>query len=148
MMRNLLPLCFALIAGVAMAVQGTINSAVGKIVGILEATLLVHVMGLAAICAAVLAMGLAGGIPGKVFQVPWFGYVGGVIGVMIVYLVTASIPKLGAANATTAIIVGQLITALLIDWFGLFGLEKIPLTWYKAAGIGLLLVGARLMLNR
>lgn len=147
-MKNLLPLGFALIAGLAMAVQGTINSAVGKIVGILEATLLVHVMGLAAITAAVVAMGLAGGIPGKVLQIPWFGYVGGVIGVIIVYFVAASIPKLGAANATTAIIVGQMITAMLMDWFGLFGLEKIPLTWCKVAGVGLLLAGARLMLVR
>jgi transporter family-2 protein len=61
--------------------------------------------------------------------------------------VVASIPRVGVALATTAIIVGQVATALLIDHFGWFGLEKMPFTWWKAAGLVLLAAGARLMLN-
>ena len=57
-----------------------------------------------------------------------------------------SIPKLGVATATTAIIVGYVTTATLVDHFGLFGLQKIPFTWTKLIGVVLLAVGAKFML--
>ncbi len=65
----------------------------------------------------------------------------------IIYLVQASISKLGVAIATTAIVFGQVSTALLIDHFGLFGLREIPFTWWKLLGLIFLATGAKLMLN-
>lgn len=66
---------------------------------------------------------------------------------VILYTVMASISKLGVSIATTAIIVGQVSTALIIDHFGLFGLKEIPFTWWKVFGVALLATGAKLMLN-
>ena len=60
----------------------------------------------------------------------------------------ATIPKIGAANATAAIIVGQVGTAMLLDLFGLFGLEKVPWSWWRLVGIALLTLGGRLMLQK
>ena len=48
--------------------------------------------------------------------------------------------------ATTSIIVGQVLTACLLDHFGLFGLEK-PVNWLKLLGVGLLALGAKLLLG-
>ena len=59
-----------------------------------------------------------------------------------------SIAKTGAANATAAIIVGQVGTAMLLDLFGLFGLEKAPWSWWRLIGLILLTVGGRLMLQK
>ena len=64
-------------------------------------------------------------------KAPWYLYLGGIIGVLITYGVVTSIPKLGAASATTAIIVGQVLTALIIDQLGLLGLKEISFTWMK-----------------
>lgn len=139
-------LFLALVAGVAMAFQGSLNAALGKIIGLLQATLIVHLTATLAVI-ILLFTPLSNGSLGKLLQCPWYLWLGGLIGVVITYGVVASIPKVGVALATTAIIVGQVSTALLIDHFGLFGLGKIAFTWWKAAGLILLAAGARLMLN-
>ena len=48
-MPNLLYLGIAALSGAAMAVQGTLNSVFGKIVGIWESILVVHLMGTIAV---------------------------------------------------------------------------------------------------
>lgn len=145
-MSCFLPLFFAMVAGVAMAVQGSLNSVLAKVIGLLESTFIVHVVGLLVVSLLVFGLKLGQGNLGKIGQVPWYAYLGGVISVLIIYLVVASIPKVGVANATTAIIVGQVTTALIIDCTGMFGLEKFPFGWQQVVGILLLAVGAKLML--
>ncbi|MBO8169778.1 MAG: DMT family transporter [Thermoanaerobacteraceae bacterium] len=146
MTATVVALIIAAIAGAAMAVQGSLNSVLGKTVGQIEATLVVHIIGTLVVVLLVLFK-LGNGDLSKLNQAPWYVYLGGVINVLIIYGVVASIPRVGVALATTAIIVGQVSTALVIDHFGLFGLEKVCFTWYKCAGLILLAVGARLMLN-
>lgn len=137
----------ALIAGIAMAVQGTMNSAVSRAVGLSEATFLVHISATIAM-AVILFLGLGEGRWQNYNKVPWYYYLGGLIGVVITYGVVVSISKLGAAVATTAIIAGQVLTACLADHFGLFGLEKAAFTWTKFLGLVLLAIGSRLLLNK
>lgn len=81
-------------------------------------------------------------------QVPWYNYLGGVIGVGIVYGVIASIDKVGVAAATTAIIVGQVSMAALVDHFGWFGLEAVPFNWWKGIGIVLMAASAWMLLHK
>jgi len=146
MTEFLFALILATVAGLAMAVQGSLNSVLGKNIGQLEATLIVHVVGIMVV-ALLLMFKLGHGDFSKFGQAPWYVYLGGIINVLIIYGVLASIPRLGVAVATTAIIVGQVSTALVIDHFGLFGLDKICFTWYKCFGLILLAAGTRLMLN-
>ena len=84
----------------------------------------------------------------KIGEAPWYLYLGGLLGVAITYLVVASIPRVGVAAATTAIIVGQVGMACLADHLGLFGMDQYPFTWYRLAGLVLLAAGAGLMLNK
>lgn len=137
----------AVISGILMAVQGSINSRLGKAVGLWEATLVVQATGLVTVLLILYVLRLGNGDLRKVTSAPWYSFLGGALGVMIVYGVVKSIPKLGVATATTSIIVGQVLTALIIDHFGLFGLTKVPFSWWKGVGLGLLAVGARLLLN-
>ncbi|MFW5906568.1 MAG: DMT family transporter [Desulfobia sp.] len=129
-----------------MAVQGSINSALGKNIGLWETTFLVHLTA-AVILVGVLAT-ISSNIDRNIFsRIPWYLYLGGVLGVLITYGVAMSIPELGVAVATTSIIVGQVLTACLIDHLGLFGLEKVSFTWVKFAGVVFLALGARLLLD-
>ena len=129
-----------------MAVQGSINSALGKNIGLWETTFLVHLT--AAIILFIILAVINSNINRDIFtRVPWYLYVGGAMGVLITYGVVLSIPQLGVAVATTSIIVGQVLTACLIDHLGLFGLERVSFTWIKLAGILFLAVGARLLLD-
>lgn len=146
MSETLLAVILAVVSGISMAVQGSLNSVLGKYVGKVEATLFVHIIGSIAI-GAVLLLGFGKGNLGNFVNAPWYSFLGGLISVLIIYGVISSIPKVGVALATTAIIIGQVSTALLIDHFGLFGLEKISFTWMKLVGLILLAAGARLMLG-
>lgn len=147
MSAKIMALVLALTSGIAMALQGTLNSALAKIIGLLEATLVVHLTATVTILLMLFGFGLGSGELGKLREAPWYLLLGGLLGVAITYLVVASIPKVGVALATTAIIVGQVSTACLVDHLGLFGMEKYPFTWHRLAGLILLAAGTRLMLS-
>jgi transporter family-2 protein len=145
---KLLPILIATAAGVVMAFQGAINAALGKIVGLLEATFIVHLVGLVFVAILLFVLKMGGGPLMKLGQVSWYLYLGGILGVAIIYGVVRSIPEVGVASATTAIIVGQILTAAVIDHTGLFGMKQISFVWYRAAGVFLMAGGAFLLLKK
>jgi len=144
---NLLALSLALISGILMAVQGSLNTALSKAVGLLETTLIVHVTGTIILVILLFVFPMGKGNFYAWSEAPWYAYLGGVVGVGIIYLVAASIPEVGVANATTAIIIGQVLTAIVIDYFGAFGLEKMTCGWNQMIGLVLLVIGAKLLLK-
>lgn len=136
----------AALSGAAMALQGTLNAALGKVVGIMESTLIVHVVGTITTLLIMLVMGLGLSNLGKMAQAPWYVYLGGVLNVAIIYAVVRSIPQIGVGNATTAIIVAQVSTAILIDCLGAFGMKKYEFHYIDLLGIALLAIGAKILL--
>lgn len=144
---DMMALVLALFSGILMAVQGSLNTALSKVIGLLETTFVVHLIGTIILVVLLFVFRMGKGNIAALSQAPWYTYLGGAIGVFIIYLVAASIPKVGVANATTAIIVGQVLTAMAIDHFGIFGLERIPCGWSQIAGLVLLAVGAKLLLK-
>ena len=148
MKLSILAFFLAALAGSAMAVQGALNSALGKKIGLLEATMIVLLIGTITALLALYPLGLGKGEMANLLHVPWYYLLGGVLIVLITYGVVAAIPRLGVANATTAIVAAQILTAVLLDHFGLFGLQTIPFSWWKVGGLVLMAVGTRLMLMR
>lgn len=134
------------LAGMLMAVQGSINGQVSKVIGTMEGNLLMHTVGWVALFALVFLLGAGDGDLRKIGGLPWYGYLSGLINVVIIYGVMVSIPRLGAAPATTAIVTGQVLTAAAIDWLGLFGLEKTGFSAWQLAGVAALAVGVKLLL--
>lgn len=145
-MQAWLFLALAAGAGVLMAIQGSLNGALGKVIGTLEGNFILHAVGLILIALLLFVFGLGKGDFAKMDEAPWYLYLGGVLNVAIIFGVMLAIAKSGAGNATTAIIVGQLTMALIVDQLGLFGLEQHAITWSR--GIGLLMMGiaAKLLL--
>ena len=147
MTRYWLALLLACVSGILMAVQGSVNTALSKVIGLLEATFIVQISGTLLIAIVIFIFRMGKGDLSILPQAPWYSYLGGIIGVGIIYLVAASIPEVGVANATTAIIVGQVLTAILIDYIGGFGLERIVYSWSQLAGVIFLAIGAKLLLK-
>lgn len=143
----MLALLLAALSGVFMALQGSLNTALGKIVGLLEGTFIVHLVG-SFLSLALVFVGLGQGNLAHYREAPWYTYLGGILSVGIIYLVAAAMSKVGVAPATTAIIVGQVFTAALVDHFGWFGLEPLPFSFLKGLGILLMAAGAWLLLSR
>ncbi|HZK56187.1 MAG TPA: DMT family transporter [Desulfosporosinus sp.] len=139
-----LPFLTAAISGIAMAIQGTLNSSLSQKTSLLSATLVVHIIGTLVAFVAVLA-GRAPLLKYNWLSVPWYLYLGGVLSVIIVGLVAVSIPKVGVCNATTAIIIGQVSMAVLIDHFGWFGTSRLPWSSSQFIGVALFAAGAKLL---
>ncbi|RPF42455.1 transporter family-2 protein [Thermodesulfitimonas autotrophica] len=142
---KLFPLLLAALAGSVMAVQGAVNALMGKIAGVCLATFIVHAVGTAF---AGLLLPFARGGFSRVGQAPWYAWTGGVFGVLIIYSVARCIPKVGVAPATTAIILGQVLTATIIDHFGLFGMTRLPFSCWRILGVAFLAAGAWCLLKK
>jgi len=134
----------ATISGIAMAIQGTINSSLSQKTSLISATFLVHIIGSLVALIAVLVW-RDPLLKSNWGSVPWYLYLGGVLSVIIVGLVALSIPKVGVCNATTAIIIGQVSTAVLIDHFGWFGVSRLSWNPWQIVGIGFFAAGAKLL---
>ena len=56
-----------------------------------------------------------------------------------------SIKGLSPTVGISTILLAQLTVAALIDAFGWLGAEKVPFTWHKYVGVGLMAAGVLLM---
>ena len=70
--------------------------------------------------------------------VPWWAWLGGVLGAFYVASSTVVAAELGTASLLGLALAGQLATALVIDHFGWLGMPEHPITWVRAAGVVLL----------
>lgn len=141
-MKGLTAFLIAALAGSAMALQGTFNTAAGKIIGVAENTLVVHLVG-AAVMALFLLAGFGRGDWSKFGEIPFYGYLGGVLSAIIIFGVIFAMSSLGVGNATAVIILFQVSAALIIDSFGLFGAEKAAFSWWRILGVVFLCLGTK-----
>jgi len=70
------------------------------------------------------------------------------MGALVVITITFAGSRLGTTATVALIIAGNLTMAVIIDRFGLFGLQRIPLHAYRIVGLVLLAAGAALALKR
>jgi transporter family-2 protein len=146
--ERLMALLVMVLAGALVAMQAPINSALGRAVGSFQAAAWSFMVGLIALlCLAALTGGI--GTPGRARELEWYYLVGGgLIGATYVTSVLVMVRTLGAGGVTAATIAGQLSMSVLLDHFGLLGLERSPLTATKVLGIGLLVAGTLLIIRR
>ena len=77
----------------------------------------------------------------KLPQAPKHLFLGGVLVAFYVLSVTFIAPRFGVGNAVFFVLLGQLISAALIDHFGLFGARISPVSAQRLGGIALMAAG-------
>lgn len=135
----MLGLIFSVIAGLAINIQNGFNSRLSSKIGLLETTVVVHGVGL--IFGFIVTLFLGRGDYSKIVEVNKLSLTGGAIGVVIVYSIMMGINKLGATYSTIIMMITQLLVALAMDQFGLFGLNKIPFKANNFIGLAIIIVG-------
>ena len=86
---------------------------------------------------------------GDAIHSPWWYWVGGGgMGCVVVFTITVVTPQIGATATIGLLIAGQLAMGVLIDRYGWFGVEQVPLNWPRIVGVLLLAVGALLALRK
>lgn len=139
-----LPFLIAAFSGICMAVQGSLNSLLAQKTSLMATTFVVHLIG-SLLTVIVIIIKKIPVLSHNWFSVPWYLYLGGLLSIIIISLVALSIPKIGVSNATTAIIIGQVGAAVLIDHFGLLGIERIPWSYWQFLGLAFFAIGAKLL---
>ena len=127
------------IAGATMSFQGVINTRLSDKIGLWESN--VFAQGTAFILSLIVMLIWGKGsfsALGGTERVYWLG---GVLGLIITVTVMLSVKGLGPTAAVSVILITQLLTAALIDAFGLLGSEKLPFGWNKYVALGLMAGG-------
>ena len=135
----LLGIVFSIAAGMAMSVQGVMNTRLGEGIGTMEAN--AFVQGTAFALALAVLMFWRQGSFSQLGQVSKLYWLGGVLGIVITITVMLGIKSLGTTLAVSVILISQLLVAACIDAFGLMGSEKLAFTWHKYAGLALMTGG-------
>ena len=138
----------AFTAGIAGAVQVAVMGRFGERVGAIEA--LAFSLLLSTLVASVAMFAFRGSLAGfsEALRAPKWLWVGALMGAFIVLTITIAAPRIGIVAVTALLIAGQLGTAVAIDRYGVFGVDRIGLAWPRVAGIALLVLGAALTLKR
>lgn len=130
----------ALLSGALMSVQGVFNTQVTKDSSIWVANVFVQLTALlVCLCAWFVSDRTSFTTLARVE--PRYMLLGGAIGAFITYTVIKGMDLLGPAKAVMLIVIAQLIVAYLIELFGLFGVEKQPLSVRKIIGMAVAIVG-------
>lgn len=136
------------VAGLAGSVQVAVMGRFGERIGVFEAlafaTLLTAMLSGAVLLIARQSVdAYADGV-----RSPLWLWSAGVMGLIVILSITFATPRIGATATIGLLIAGQLAMGTVIDRFGLFGLERIPIDATRIVGIALLAVGAALSLKR
>jgi bacterial/archaeal transporter family-2 protein len=134
--KILFPL-LAVIGGMTIAVQGQINGGLGKKVGVIEGAFISFAVGTLALLFILLFFGK--GNISLIGTVPKWQLLGGLLGAFFVVVQVLVVPKIGVTTTLMAVVVGQIILGAVIDHFGLFGGNRIPIDKQKIVAIVLLL---------
>jgi len=135
-------------AGLAGSIQVAVMGRFGDRIGVVEALTFATCVQLGLSIAILLVARLGTGGLGGAFRAPPWMWLGGLMGLIVVYTITFAQPRIGATATIGILIAGQLVMGAVIDRFGLFGVGQIGISWPRALGIGLLGVGAALSLVR
>jgi transporter family-2 protein len=135
-------------AGLAGAIQAAVMGELGERVGIVPAVALSVTVALVCGLAVLLVWEQSfAGVRAALDEPPWL-WIGGLLSVFIVFAVTVGPPRIGVAATIGIVIAGNLVMAALIDRYGLFGQDVIPIDRWRLLGLLLLAVGAVLSLSR
>jgi transporter family-2 protein len=138
----------AILAGLAGSVQVAVMGRFGGRIGVIEAlTFSTGVQLILSLAILVVARFGFGGLGGA-FRAPAWMWLGGLMGLTVVFSITFAQPRIGATATIGILIAGQLVMGAVIDKLGLFGVEQIDISPARAAGIVLLGIGAALSLVR
>ena len=112
----MLMILLAILGGVLTTLSMIVSSTLGKIIGLIQSTIIHYIGGL--IGGVFILIGLGSKIAPSIAEMsnmPFYIFLGGVIGVMVVYTSNVVIPKIPVVYSTLLMFSGQMLCAIIID---------------------------------
>jgi len=133
----------SLLMGILITVMIAVNGGLTTHYGVYTATVVIHIVGLVLIV-AVVAIKKERFFPARF---PWFMYLGGAIGVLTTVFNNLSFGRISVSAILALGLFGQSVTGLIVDQYGLFGMQKHPFTKEKSIGLLLIIAGIAAMIT-
>ncbi len=141
-------IALAVAAGLAGPVQAAVMGELGERAGVFPALAFSGVVAFALGVVLLLLVKQSFRGLGDVARQPLWLWTGGALSVLIILAITVASPRIGLAATIGTIIAFNLGVAALIDRFGWFGFDRIPIGWARVLGLVLLGAGAMLSLRK
>lgn len=127
----------ALLAGLLVSIMVALNGGLAEQYGVHTASVLLHIVGLVSIGAVACLK------RDRPFakRLPWYLYLGGAIGVLIVLFTNVSFAYISVSAILALGLFGQGVLGLVVDQYGWMGMSKHPFHVRKLLGLTLVLVG-------
>jgi bacterial/archaeal transporter family-2 protein len=138
---------FVIVAGALNAVQAGSNSSLNKVI---EQPVIAALMVLAIAFAGTLTVGVISGQLGlpemaSFHRVPWWGWIGGLLGATFLMSMLLFAQRIGAGAFMGLSVTAAIITSVALDHFGLVGFKEHPVGGWRLLGCGLMIVGIGLV---
>jgi transporter family-2 protein len=141
-------IALAVAAGLAGAVQAAVMGELGERAGVFPALAFSGIVSVVfGFVVLLVAKQSVHGLADVVREPVWL-WTGGALSVLIIVGITVGPPRIGLAATIGTIIALNLGVAALIDRFGWFGYDRIPVGWARILGLILLGAGAALSLHK
>jgi transporter family-2 protein len=86
--------------------------------------------------------------PGAIANLPWWAWLGGILGAFNVAMATFLAPKLGAMVLPISVVCGQMIASIALDQNGWLGYPKIDIGVNRIFGVILVVIGLFLVVRK
>lgn len=129
-----------LAAGIGIPVLAALNAGLGTRLGSPVAA--AAILFVVALLTTLMVLAIKGAPAlAAVVTAPRYLFLAGLLVAFYILSITIIAPKFGVGNAVFFVLLGQLISAALIDHFGLFGARVSPLSLSRAGGIAMMAAG-------
>lgn len=146
MTRTIVYMLMAVLAGAMMPTQAATNN---KMAGVVDspliASLISFLVGTLAIAIYMAVTGTSFGNLASAKDAPPIAWIGGLFGAFFVVATVMLVPRIGVALTFSLVIAGQMLVTLVIDHYGLLGIDVRPVSWARIAGIVLITLGVVLI---
>lgn len=137
---------YALVFGLILPMSIKMNEVLSRSVGSVAASASVHVTGAVFLGICVLPF-LGREWMAGVSRAPWWSFLGGAVGALLVVLANRAVGLVGVATFTAVSVAAQLIISGLMDHYGLLGSELRAMSPGRTLGIVMLIGGAVLVVR-
>lgn len=129
------------VAGIALSTQAPLNAALARtLTQSLAAVAVSFGVGFIALVILSIAVGGTGPLL-QLGQAPGWQLLGGLLGAFYVWAAVWGVPQIGVVTTVAALILGQMVAALVLDATGAFGLPVQDLSATRLAAAGLVAAG-------
>ena len=128
---------FAILCGVSNVLSRSVNFVLSEKIGMYQSTLFNYILGLSGSFLLLLISGETFKLfTASSYNAPWFVYTGGLLGVIVVTMLSFLSSKVSSFYLTLLLFVGQLFTGIIID-----ALSTGKISFYQALGGALVVLG-------